>query len=383
MSRTPGGSPNSCAPIPRVAWVNYAGFPDDRYHALAEKYLGGKATPLLTFGVKGGLDAGKAFYDALGLIKRLVNIGDAKSLACHPASTTHRQMSRGGTEGGRRRAGNDPPEHRHRTPRRHHRRPRSGARRRRAADEPRLGRGGELARSYWAFGGPTCWSNRRSPDIGQARSKARSRRGPSRPKARSGRISAHEALSRGATTSCSTSDWSTTCRIRRCSAPSASSARLLRAGAGDRLNDLRIHLLSLGGVARGPEARRADARTLCRRGPRGRHGSRRADRDGRRAAREIPARRALLDPFRAADGMGRAQHRSRPSAPASPPTPPCCISTGSSDIRSASSGAASSPAKAAAITRCCATRRDGLGDAAFALQRIARRPSCGARATRS
>ena len=78
---------------PRVDWVNYAGFPDSPYHALAQKYLGGRACSLLTFGVKGGFEAGKKFYDALKLIKRLVNMGDAKSLACHPASTTHRQMS--------------------------------------------------------------------------------------------------------------------------------------------------------------------------------------------------------------------------------------------------------------------------------------------------
>ncbi|HUB85455.1 MAG TPA: PLP-dependent transferase, partial [Rhizomicrobium sp.] len=76
----------------RVEWVNYAGFADSPYHALAQKYLGGNPPSLLTFGVKGGFQAGKDFYDALGLIKRLVNIGDAKSLACHPASTTHRQM---------------------------------------------------------------------------------------------------------------------------------------------------------------------------------------------------------------------------------------------------------------------------------------------------
>jgi O-acetylhomoserine (thiol)-lyase len=79
---------------PRVAWVNYAGFADSPYHALVEKYLDGRASSLFTFGIKGGLEAGKAFYDALKLITRLVNIGDAKSLACHPASTTHRQMSR-------------------------------------------------------------------------------------------------------------------------------------------------------------------------------------------------------------------------------------------------------------------------------------------------
>jgi O-acetylhomoserine (thiol)-lyase len=80
-----------------VEWVEYAGFADNRYHALADKYLGGQVPSLLTFGVKGygvdgGFEAGKRFYDALKLIKRVVNIGDAKSLACHPASTTHRQM---------------------------------------------------------------------------------------------------------------------------------------------------------------------------------------------------------------------------------------------------------------------------------------------------
>ncbi|MES1147696.1 MAG: PLP-dependent transferase, partial [Bradyrhizobium guangdongense] len=78
---------------PRVAWVNYAGFPDSPYYPLVEKYLDGNASSLFTFGIKGGLEAGKTFYDSLKLITRLVNIGDAKSLACHPASTTHRQMS--------------------------------------------------------------------------------------------------------------------------------------------------------------------------------------------------------------------------------------------------------------------------------------------------
>jgi O-acetylhomoserine (thiol)-lyase len=78
---------------PRVEWVHYAGFPENPFHGLARKYLGGRACSLLTFGVKGGLEGGKKFYDALTLIKRLVNLGDAKSLACHPASTTHRQMS--------------------------------------------------------------------------------------------------------------------------------------------------------------------------------------------------------------------------------------------------------------------------------------------------
>ena len=77
----------------RVDWVNYVGFPDNPYHALAQKYLGGRACALMTFGIRGGLEAGTRFYDALKLFRRLVNIGDAKSLACHPASTTHRQMS--------------------------------------------------------------------------------------------------------------------------------------------------------------------------------------------------------------------------------------------------------------------------------------------------
>src|SRR6202041_1385342 len=75
----------------RVAWVNYSGFPDSPYFELVQKFLKGRASPLFTFGIKGGLDAGKAFYDSLNLVTRLVNIGDAKSLACHPASTTHRQ----------------------------------------------------------------------------------------------------------------------------------------------------------------------------------------------------------------------------------------------------------------------------------------------------
>jgi O-acetylhomoserine (thiol)-lyase len=78
---------------PRVEWVNYAGFSDSPYHALTLKYLGGRACSLMTFGIRGGFEAGTQFYDALALFRRLVNLGDAKSLACHPASTTHRQMS--------------------------------------------------------------------------------------------------------------------------------------------------------------------------------------------------------------------------------------------------------------------------------------------------
>jgi O-acetylhomoserine (thiol)-lyase len=77
----------------KVEWVSYAGLEDHPHHHLAQKYMGGSASGILTFGVKGGYEAGVKFYDALKLFKRLVNIGDAKSLACHPASTTHRQMS--------------------------------------------------------------------------------------------------------------------------------------------------------------------------------------------------------------------------------------------------------------------------------------------------
>lgn len=76
----------------RVEWINYAGFEDSPYYPMVRKYLGGRACSLLTFGVKGGFSGGVRFYDALKLIKRVVNLGDSKSLACHPASTTHRQM---------------------------------------------------------------------------------------------------------------------------------------------------------------------------------------------------------------------------------------------------------------------------------------------------
>jgi O-acetylhomoserine (thiol)-lyase len=78
---------------PRVKWVNYAGLPNSPYYDLAKKYTDGKPSALLTFGIKGGFDAGVKFYDALEMFLRLVNIGDVKSLAAHPASTTHRQLS--------------------------------------------------------------------------------------------------------------------------------------------------------------------------------------------------------------------------------------------------------------------------------------------------
>jgi O-acetylhomoserine (thiol)-lyase len=78
---------------PNVAWVNYAGLENHGDKHLVDKYLGGRASGILTFGVKDGRAGGERFQDALKLITRLVNIGDAKSLACHPASTTHRQLS--------------------------------------------------------------------------------------------------------------------------------------------------------------------------------------------------------------------------------------------------------------------------------------------------
>jgi O-acetylhomoserine (thiol)-lyase len=78
---------------PRVNWVNYAGLPDSPSRPLAERYMGGRASGILTFGVAGGREAGARVQDAFKLFTRLVNIGDAKSLACHPASTTHRQLS--------------------------------------------------------------------------------------------------------------------------------------------------------------------------------------------------------------------------------------------------------------------------------------------------
>ncbi len=78
---------------PKVSWVQYAGLADSPSRPLADKYMGGKASGIVSFGIKGGREAGGKFIDALNLIVRLVNIGDAKSLACHPATTTHRQLS--------------------------------------------------------------------------------------------------------------------------------------------------------------------------------------------------------------------------------------------------------------------------------------------------
>ncbi len=77
----------------QVTWVKYAGLESSPDHRLAQKYMNGRAAGILSFGVKGGAEAGAKFIDALRLITRLVNIGDAKSLACHPATTTHRQLN--------------------------------------------------------------------------------------------------------------------------------------------------------------------------------------------------------------------------------------------------------------------------------------------------
>ena len=77
----------------QVTWVAYAGFEDSPHYTMAQRYLGGRCPSLLTFGIRGGLAGGKSFLDALQMFKRLVNMGDAKSLATHPASTTHRQLN--------------------------------------------------------------------------------------------------------------------------------------------------------------------------------------------------------------------------------------------------------------------------------------------------
>ena len=77
----------------QIEWVNYAGLASDPYYAVAQRMVQGKPSAILSFGIKGGAEAGAKFIDALQMIKRLVNIGDAKSLACHPATTTHRQLN--------------------------------------------------------------------------------------------------------------------------------------------------------------------------------------------------------------------------------------------------------------------------------------------------
>ena len=90
---TPRPSRSTCKGHERVSWVSYAGLPDSPYYELAQKYTGGRPSGLVSFGIEGGYEPGQRFYDALKLFKRLVNIGDVRSLAAHPASTTHRQMT--------------------------------------------------------------------------------------------------------------------------------------------------------------------------------------------------------------------------------------------------------------------------------------------------
>jgi O-acetylhomoserine (thiol)-lyase len=77
---------------PRVTWVSFLGFPDNPYHALGRRYLGDRVPSIMTFAVNGGREAGIAVFNRVKLFKRLLNMGDAKSLITHPASTTHRQL---------------------------------------------------------------------------------------------------------------------------------------------------------------------------------------------------------------------------------------------------------------------------------------------------
>ena len=112
---------------PMVDWVNYVGFPDNPLYPMAHRYLGSNFCSLLTFGVKGGYEGGRKCFNAFRLFKRMVNMGDAKSLSCHPASTTHRQL----TPEEQAKVGVTPEmirlERRHRAHRRHSRRSRPGA----------------------------------------------------------------------------------------------------------------------------------------------------------------------------------------------------------------------------------------------------------------
>src|SRR3546814_11463501 len=77
---------------PKVEWVSYAGLPGDRYHALAQRYLGGKGGAVFPFGLKGGYDAGVRLVSAAKLFSHVANMGDTRSLILHPSSTTHRQL---------------------------------------------------------------------------------------------------------------------------------------------------------------------------------------------------------------------------------------------------------------------------------------------------
>ena len=114
---------------PRVEWVNYAGFADSPYHALAQKYLGGRACSLLTFGVKGGFEAGTAILRR-PQARQTAGQHGRREIARLPSGLDDPSADVGrGSAQGRRAAGDDPAQHRHRARRRHHRRSRSGARR--------------------------------------------------------------------------------------------------------------------------------------------------------------------------------------------------------------------------------------------------------------
>jgi O-acetylhomoserine (thiol)-lyase len=78
---------------PEVGWVNYPGLASSRYHTLAKKYLPKGAGAIMSFGIRAGLEAGRKFIESLQLVSHLANVGDAKSLVIHPASTTHQQLS--------------------------------------------------------------------------------------------------------------------------------------------------------------------------------------------------------------------------------------------------------------------------------------------------
>ena len=112
---------------PQVSWVNYPGLPSSRYYDLARKYMPKGASAIMTFGIKGGQEAGVKFIEGVQFLSHLANVGDAKTLVIHPASTTHRQLSERGAGHRRRHPRHDPPIGRNRGSRRHPVGHRSGA----------------------------------------------------------------------------------------------------------------------------------------------------------------------------------------------------------------------------------------------------------------